>query len=101
MPKKDIKITENDLILIYGNDYDFFCKEILPNCFCDKCCVGGGKPMVGIVDYEIFLNDLNNVALKGKCAECGHSIGRYLETGEVKEYAANIDKVKKLYKKSL
>jgi len=99
MARTKIKISENDLKTIYGNDYRFFQDKILPNCFCGKCCVGGSKPMVAIKDYEISLNELNDIELQGFCANCGKPIGRYLETGEVKEYAAGIKKIKESYKK--
>jgi hypothetical protein len=93
MARTKIKISENDLKTIYGHDYRFFQDKILPNCFCGKCCVGGGKPMVAIKNYEISLNNLNDIELQGFCADCGGPVGRYLETGEVKKYANGIKKV--------
>jgi len=97
--KKKIKITEEDLKSIYRDDYALFKNKILPNCFCGKCCVKGNKNTVKIINYEIFINNLNDIELKGFCAECGSPVGRYLETGEVKEYLPRVKKIKKKYDK--
>ena len=95
--KKNIKITEEDLKFIHGKDYVLFQEKILPNCFCGKCCFGSGGQTIKIVNYEIFINDLNDVELQGFCAECGGKVGRYLETEEVKEYAERVKKIRKKY----
>src|SRR3989339_229346 len=90
MPMK--KITEEQLKYIYGDDWDFFTSKILNNVNC-ACTDRYGAT---IVDYEIFLddNDFNDIVLKGKCAKCGGPVNRYLETGEVEEYADRIEVVK-------
>lgn len=96
--KTKIKITEEDLKFIHGNDYSRFRDKILPNCFCVKCCVSGEKDVVKIINYEIFINHLNDVELQGFCADCGGPVGRYCETGEVKSYLLRIKKIKQKYK---
>lgn len=88
-----IKITEEDLKFIYGADYDFFQSKILSNCFCHNCQPAKDNAIIN--NYEIFINDLNDIILSGFCAECGGEINRYLETGEVKEYLPRIKKVKR------
>lgn len=92
--KKQIKITKENLVAIYGKDYRFFEEKIIPNCYCHKC-----KTLYRstIVNYEIFLNDLNDVILIGFCAKCGNSVNRYLETGEVERYQEAIEQIKKKY----
>ena len=70
MAKKQTKITEEDLKFIYGKDYKLFQDKILPNCFCGFC-VKNGSHTVKIVNYEIFLNHLNDIELQGFCANCG------------------------------
>jgi len=50
----------------------------LDNVFC-SC---SGKP-VSIVNFKIYLNNLNDLVLKGSCSNCGHKVGRYIETGEM------------------
>ncbi len=93
---KEKKITAEQLKFIYSDDYDFFVNKILSNCFCPKC--PNSEYSSTIVDYEIFLNDLNDIILKGSCAKCQGPIGRYLETGEVLEYLPRIKNVLKALK---
>ena len=96
--KKLLKITEEDLKFIHGKDYEFFQRKVLPNCFCYPC-VKNGKRTVKIMNYEIFINDLNDVELQGFCDDCGGPVGRYSETGEVEETAKRVKKVRKKYDK--
>ncbi|MCX6706170.1 MAG: hypothetical protein NTV24_03670, partial [Candidatus Woesebacteria bacterium] len=88
--KKKLKIAEEDLKMIYGDNYDFFQTKILSNCFCPTCNTKGYHST--IINYEIFIDNLNDIILQGFCAECGDKIGRYLETGEVEEYLPIIKK---------
>jgi len=46
------------------------------------CCPNCKHPK--IVDYEndIYVNDLFDVILRGKCCKCGKPVSRYIETGE-------------------
>lgn len=89
--KKQIKITKEDLAAIYGKDYRFFEEKIIPNCWCVKCNTSYTST---IINYDIFLNDMNDIILKGFCAKCGGRINRYLETCEVLEYQERIKKIK-------
>ncbi len=89
--KKQIKITKEDLVVIYGKDHHLFEEKIIPNCYCHMCKTSYQST---IVNYEIFLNDLNDLVLKGFCAKCGSRINRYLETGEVLEYQERIENIK-------
>lgn len=92
-----IKITKEDLIALHGEEYPIFEKKIIPNCFCAKCDTNYAST---IIDYEIFLNDLNDVILEGFCAKCGSRVNRYLETGEVEKYQEAIVKIKERYRKN-
>ena len=92
--KNNIKITQKDLQEIYGKDWKFFQEKIIPNCYCHTC---KGPYNATIIDYEISLNDINDVILKGKCKKCGNPVNRYLETGEVYDYA--IEDIRRYYKK--
>lgn len=89
--KKQVKITKQNLVAIYGKDNRLFEEKIIPNCYCHKCKTPYQST---IVNYEIFLNDLNDIILEGYCAKCGNSMNRYLETGEVPEYQEGIKKVR-------
>jgi|SRR3989344_2771225 len=95
--EKQIKITKEDLVAIHGEEYHFFEKKIIPNCFCAKC---NTSYISTIINYEVFLNDLNDIILKGFCAKCGSQINRYLETGEVEKYQEAIRKIKERYGKN-
>lgn len=87
---KEIQITKAQLQIILGKNCKHFAEKILPNCLCNKCyCV------IEIVDYKIFLNDLNDLILKGRCTLCGTRINRYIEIGEDKIAAKKIKKILK------
>jgi len=92
-----IKITKQDLIAIHGNEYHLFEEKIVPNCFCVKCDT---SYISTIINYEIFLNDLDDVILKGLCANCGGKMSRYLETGGVEKYQEGIRKIRERYSKN-
>jgi len=94
--KKEIKITHDDLKFIYGNEYVLLQEKIIPNCFCTNC-PPPTKYGATIIDYEIFLNDLNDTILRGFCSVCKNPIGRYVETGEVEEFAKRIKDIRKKY----
>lgn len=94
--KKQIKITKKDLIATYGKDYHFFEEKIISNCRCVEC----KTPYTStIINYEIFLNDLNDIILKGFCAKCGSPVNRYLETGEVDKYLPGIRQIRRKHTK--
>ena len=89
--KKQIKITKEDLLNIYGDDYHFFEEKIISNCYCGKC----NSPYNStIINYEIFLHQSNDVILKGFCKKCRNPVNRYLELGEVDKYKKEIEKIR-------
>ena len=91
-----LEITGEDLKFIYGDDYDIFNQKIIQNCYCANCKTSYQST---IVNYKIFLNDLNDIILEGFCKTCNQPISRYLETGEVEKYQRRIEKVKgKIFK---
>lgn len=89
--KKELKITEKNLKYIYGKDYKFFENKILLNSYSSQC-----KTLYTsiIVNYQIFLNDLNDIILRGFCKKCNGKVNRYLETGEVPDYLSRIKKLR-------
>jgi hypothetical protein len=95
--KNNIQITQEDLREIYGKDWTFFQKKIVTNCYCTKC---KGLYDTTIIDYKVFLTEINDILLKGKCKTCGNSVNRYLETGEVDAYEDVLEAVRKNYKKN-
>ncbi len=95
--KKQIKISKNDLKQIFSSDYHDFEEKIIPNAYCPH----GDQLTTTIVDYQVFINHLDDVILKGKCVKCGKPIARYLETGEVEKYWQEVRKIRsKILKKN-
>ncbi len=92
--KREIEINGEDLKFIYGDGYELFKQKIIPNCNCGRC---DSHYQSTIVNYKIFLNDLNDIILKGYCQKCNSPVNRYVETGEVEEYHDRIEKVRKRY----
>lgn len=88
--KKEIELSQEQLKVVIGKDWQRFTEKLLNNCHCP--CTGGGYDAT-IIDYRIFLNDLNDVILRGKCKNCGKELNRYLETGENVNY---LDRIKSL-----
>ncbi|MBI5452221.1 hypothetical protein HY945_02075 [Candidatus Gottesmanbacteria bacterium] len=87
-----IEISKKDLEFIYGEDFILFEQKIIPYCYCANCKTSYQST---IINYKIFLNDLNDIILEGFCKSCNHPIARYLETGEVEKYQKIIEKVKR------
>ena len=75
-----IQISEDDLQLILQEEYSFFREIVAGNVFCSNCT--GKHKTVGIKDFTIILNKLNDIQLSGKCSICGGNVGRYIEYGE-------------------
>ena len=61
-------------------------KKLFNNCYCSNCEKGNSS----IVDYEIYVNDINDIILRGKCAKCNKSVSQYTETGEDPKYVKRI-----------
>lgn len=93
--RKEIKITPEDIKTIYGKDYSLFEEKIIPNCYCGNCEDSYSST---IISYEIFLNDLNDITLRGSCRRCNGPVNRYLETGEAEKYQESITEVRKRLK---
>jgi hypothetical protein len=94
---KEIKIDIEDVQLIMGDDFQRF-ERYLNNVFCGKC--SKGTMSITIANYEIFLNALNDLVLRGTCNKCGGAVARYIETGESQdksEVAKHIKMVKEKY----
>lgn len=93
----DFELDEKDFRSIFGSEWSTFEKKIITNCYCGNCVSDYNST---IIDYKILLNDLNDLILHGKCADCGKPIGRYVETGENEEYTEIIEAIKKRYSKN-
>ena len=91
---KTIPIEMEDVSFIFnGNPDEFY--FVTRNCFCVQC---KNAYQSTITNYKIFLNQLYDIELEGNCLDCGHRMGRYLETGENKKTAKNAEAVWKTHK---
>jgi hypothetical protein len=88
-----IEISLKDIELIMGDSFSFF-PELLDNCFCAKC----ENHTTSIINYKAYLNNLQDISLRGECARCGQAVGRYIETGESKESVEAADRIRKIKK---
>lgn len=91
---REIKISSEDLKFILGNDYDFFLKKVIPNCFCGYCF---DKNTVTIVNYQIYIDRFNGIVLRGFCKDCGGKVVRCLESEEVPKYLEKVIEIRKKY----
>ena len=82
--KNPIQINKDDVQFIMGENFIHFPK-LEKNGFCPKCGGSLGNNVTEIVNYEIYLNDLCDVILRGSCKKCDRPVNRYIETGEVPE----------------
>lgn len=62
------------------------------NVFCMTC---GGVCEEGIKIDSIFLNELNDILVKGTCNKCGGNVARTLEFGEDEEFFIKANKLRK------
>ena len=83
--KKSETISVDELKAIMGSDYNLY----ITNCFCGSC----DQTPTTIVDFTAEINDISDILLKGKCANCGAPVNRYLETGENPESVKTIENV--------
>ena len=90
--RKDFKITEEELEYILGDEWKFFKTRILNNCLCYKCENDKGNST--IVNYQIYINYLNDTVFKGFCKKCNSKIVRSTETGEDAKMYESIQGIK-------
>ena len=87
----EFEISKEQLIEIIGDEWLKF-QKILNNCYCASCENGYSTT---IVDYKIFVNDINDIILMGKCKDCGKPVNRYTESGEDPDYVKKIQVILK------
>lgn len=89
--KPEIEIDLDDIKVIMGNDFVHF-QSVVENCFCSQC----SESNTTIVNYKAYLNDLDDIVLRGKCITCGSPVGRYIETGEQLDAAKRADQIRSI-----
>jgi hypothetical protein len=73
---KDIELNQWEFQLVMGEAWENR-NIFIENIFCE--CE---SPKKQLIDFKVYLNDINDIILKGKCSECKTIAARYIETGE-------------------
>lgn len=89
---KMLEIDIEDVEMIMGDEFKFF-KKIVQSSYCSHCTPRG---TVTIVNYKAYLNDLNDILLKGQCNKCGHPINKYIETGEQRKFVEIAEHIRRI-----
>ncbi len=86
---KDIELNPWEFQLVMGEAWENR-NIFIDNIFCD--CESPNKQLV---DFKVYLNDINDIILKGKCSGCRTIAARYIETGENKNSTAAAERIRK------
>jgi len=81
---KEKKITREQAEEILGEKVEEILKISEITVYCPNCTPRNDR-VVDMDTGEYFLDDLNDIILKGTCQNCGHKVIRRIETGE-KQY---------------
>ena len=90
----DTELNQWEFRLVMGeswHDSDLF----FENFYCD--CKNSDKKLI---DVKIYLNDLNDLVLRGKCSACNTIAARYIETGENENSFKAAERIKRMKKNS-
>jgi hypothetical protein len=87
-----IKISRDEAIVLLDNDQRLF-HDLTKNVFCSHCQGSIGNKVTEIVNFKIFLENSNDIVLKGQCKACNGPVGRFIETGEDPEIDGKIIKI--------
>ena len=90
----DIEINEFEFKLVMGDSWEHL-NIYIESIFC-TCSASNKK----IIDYKIYLTELNDVILKGKCRECKTIAARHIETEEKDENFIGASRIKEIKKVS-
>ncbi|MBD0777861.1 hypothetical protein HPE56_08650 [Maribacter sp. ANRC-HE7] len=89
----EIEIGPFQLQLMFGPSWKEDIEIAVNSIFCD--C---GAQTKKLVEYKSYLNDLNDVILKGLCNSCNTIAARYIETGERRGIEKIANKIRRLNK---
>jgi len=90
----ELELQQMEFKQIMGNSWGNL-DLLIGNIFCT--CDSKEKKLV---NYRIFLNDLDDLILKGYCSGCGSIAARYIETGEKEESRVTAKRIRKMNKAS-
>lgn len=89
----EVEIGPFQLRLMFGDRYEEDICVFTHSFFCD-CGVENKK----LIDYKSYINNLNDVILRGRCSSCMEIATRYIETGERPGIEKLSSKIRKLNK---
>lgn len=85
----DIELNDWEFRLVMGGSWDD--RHIFLNSIFCAC----SAPEKTLIDFKVYLTDLNDLVLKGKCSACNTIAARYIETGENPEKSKVADRIRK------
>ena len=85
----EVEIGPLQLQLMLGSSY----KKAIELCVNRIFCNCGSKDK-RLVNYKSYINDVNDVILKGWCSSCNTIAARYIETGEREGIEAIADRIR-------
>lgn len=90
-----IEISKQEAIILFDESEEIY-NRLIKNVFCPNCQGSMGDKVTEIINYKIFLENSNDVIIKGKCKKCQNQVSRFIETGENPKI---IEKVHQILKK--
>ncbi|MCK5443267.1 MAG: hypothetical protein KAJ23_15385 [Maribacter sp.] len=87
----EIEIGPFQLQLMFRESWESDIQLFTHSFFCD--CNAEKRELA---DYKSYINNLNDVILKGRCSVCNTIAARYIETGERSGIEKIADKIRKL-----
>lgn len=87
----EVEIDSFQLQIMFGPSYKEDIEIAVNSIFCN--CGAQSKKLV---NYTSYLNNLNDVILKGSCNSCNTIAARYIETGERKGIEKIANRIRKL-----
>lgn len=90
----EVEIGPLQLQLMFGQSWKDDINIAVNSMFCD-CGAQNRK----LINYKSYLNNLNDVVLKGWCSSCKTNAARYIETGERNGIEKIANKIRTLNKK--
>jgi hypothetical protein len=79
-------------LLLNEKNMEFYNYVLAENVFCGKC---PDKIINGIIVEKIYLDDLNDIRVTGKCRVCNSNVARTIEFGEDKLFYEKAMKFRK------
>jgi len=92
--KSIIEITKQEAIILFDNSEEIY-NKLIKNVFCSNCQGSIGDKVTEIINYKIYLENTNNVVIKGKCKKCQNPVARFVETGENPKTAVKVEQILK------